>query len=119
MDTSHDDCIQACQLCALSCSRCADACLHEQDPRALARCIKLDLDAAATCRLAAEAMARHSEFAGAMAAFCAIVCDRCAEECARHDHAHCQDCASMCRRCAQICRETAHVERPTRSRTAH
>ncbi|WP_419468929.1 four-helix bundle copper-binding protein [Burkholderia diffusa] len=32
------------------------------------------------------------------------MCDACATECEKHQHAHCKECAQSCRRCAQECR---------------
>ncbi|ECX3894299.1 four-helix bundle copper-binding protein, partial [Salmonella enterica] len=31
----------------------------------------------------------------------------CAEECARHDHDHCQNCARACSQCADACLKMA------------
>lgn len=74
----------------------------------LARCIKLDMDCAQICRLAAGYMARGSELAGMICNACADVCDACAEECEQHRQMeHCQRCADACRRCAAECRRMA------------
>lgn len=74
----------------------------------MARCIALDIDCAAVCRLAAGTMARGSELAGAICNACAQVCEACAEECAKHAKMeHCRQCAEACRRCAQECRRMA------------
>ncbi|MGE5450715.1 MAG: four-helix bundle copper-binding protein [Acidobacteriota bacterium] len=97
-------CIEACDACALACLHCAASCLDEDDPGAMARCIKLDLDCAALCRVAADAMARGSEHAEAICALCADVCEACAQECEQHEMDHCQDCAEACDLCAQACR---------------
>jgi len=51
-------CIQACNECADACDQCAAACLRDNQITALARCIELDIDCAAICRLAAAVMAR-------------------------------------------------------------
>jgi hypothetical protein len=96
-------CIEACNACALACDHCAIACLNEEDPKAMASCIRLDLDCAATCRLAVGAMARDSEHAGAICALCADICESCAQECRQHDMDHCQACADACEQCAQAC----------------
>lgn len=104
---SHEQftwCIEACHACAIACSHCATACLDEPDPKAMARCIRLDLDCATTCRLAAEVMGRGSENASAVCSLCADICQLCAEECARHQMDHCQACAKACSQCAQACR---------------
>lgn len=74
-------CIDACNACALACDHCAAACLNEKDVKAMARCIRLDLDCAAVCRLAAEYMSRGSELAGA-------ICETCAQECCKMAAAH-------------------------------
>ena len=103
----YNSCIDACYACATACNHCAASCLQEQDVKAMARCIALDIDCAESCLLAAAAMARASEQAKAICAMCAQVCEACGEECARHKMAHCQECAQMCRRCAQECRNMA------------
>ncbi len=101
-------CIRACYDCADACDHCSVACLAEDDPKMMARCIELDMDCAQVCRLAAAYMARDNEFVSAMCAVCAEVCEACAEECALHTHMqHCQECAEACRRCAELCRQMA------------
>lgn len=70
----------------------------------MVRCIGLDIDCAAICRLAAGFMARGSEFARAVCAACADVCQACGDECAKHPMQHCRECADACRRCADECR---------------
>lgn len=103
----YASCIRACNECADACDHCSTACLQEDDVKAMTRCIALDVDCAAICRLSAAYMARGSEFARAMCELCARVCDACGDECARHQHAHCQECAQACRRCAEECRRMA------------
>jgi hypothetical protein len=106
--SQYDSCIEACNACAIACDHCAVACLHEPDPKPMARCIALDMDCAAACRLAVSYMARDSALAGALCAFCADVCEACGAECARHDKmAHCRECAEACSRCADECRRMA------------
>jgi hypothetical protein len=101
-------CIDACNACADACDHCASACLEEDASERLARCIALDIDCAAICRVAAGYMARGSELAGELCAASAVVCERCAEECAQHTHmGHCRVCAEACRRCAKECRRMA------------
>lgn len=101
----YESCIQSCNDCADACDHCAAACLGEDDVKMMARCIALDVDCAAICRLAASYMARGSEFAGALCQVCADICDACGEECAKHDSDHCQRCAEACRQCAAECRK--------------
>ena len=108
----YRECVDACNACAAACWHCANACLGESDPKAMARCIALDMDCAGLCQFTAGAMARDSELATHVARLCEQACSACAEECARHPHRHCQDCAAACRRCAEACR--AVVERVSR-----
>ncbi len=103
----YASCIDACNACADTCDHCATACLQEDDVKMMARCIALDIDCAAICRLTAGAMARGSEFAKATCAVCAQICQACGDECAKHPHPHCQECAQACRRCADECRRMA------------
>jgi hypothetical protein len=104
---TFQSCIDACNACATACDHCASACLAEKEVQKMTRCIALDMDCAAICRLAAGYMSRGSELAGAVCAACAEVCDLCAKECARHDMDHCRRCADACRRCAEECRRVA------------
>src|SRR3989337_174619 len=100
-------CIDACNDCAVACDHCASACLKEKDVASMARCIQLDIDCAAICRLAVGYMARGSELAADVCDLCATICEACAQECAKHPMAHCQECAKACRRCAEECRRMA------------
>ncbi len=70
----------------------------------MAECIRLDVDRAAVCRLAASYTARDSRFAQLICMACAQVCSACAEEYSKHQHDHCRECAEACRRCARECR---------------
>jgi len=92
--------------CAEMCTSCADACVAEDmDMR---QCVRSCLDCADVCtaagRLAVRRTAQNIEVLRLMLETCAKVCDVCSEECARHDHGHCQLCAEMCRECAADCR---------------
>lgn len=100
-------CIDTCDACAAACDHCAASCLGEKDVKAMARCIQLDMDCAAICRLASSYLARDSELAGMICETCAEVCDECARECERHGMEHCKQCAAACRRCAEECRRMA------------
>jgi hypothetical protein len=115
MHSHYQSCIDACNACADACDHCATACLAEPDVKMMAECIRLDLDCASICRLAAGSMARGSDFAHALCALCADVCEACGAECARHQHDHCQQCAQACRRCAEECRRMAAMPRDQRS----
>src|ERR1700681_4582009 len=66
---SYQSCIEACNTCADACDYCSIACQQEDDVKMMAECIRLDLDCAAICRLAAAYMAR--EYAGNVCNVCA------------------------------------------------
>ncbi|MGE4239521.1 four-helix bundle copper-binding protein [Ramlibacter sp.] len=100
-------CLEACDACATACDHCAGACLQEPDMQMMARCIALDIDCAAICRLAAGYMARDSAFAKHICRQCAEICQACGDECAKHSMDHCRACAEACHRCAQECRGMA------------
>lgn len=105
--TQYATCIEACNACADACDHCATACLKESNPKPMARCIALDMDCAAICRMAASYMSRGSEFATQLCAMCADVCEACGAECEKHQMDHCQECAEACKRCAEECRRMA------------
>ena len=112
MKTELEDCLKACNDCATNCEHCATACLREDDVAMMARCIELDRFCADACRLAAAFIARTGngtdpKVVQGACLYCAEVCDLCARECAKHQHAHCQACAEACRRCAAECRTMA------------
>ncbi|MFN2361634.1 MAG: four-helix bundle copper-binding protein [Marinobacter sp.] len=102
-----DACIAACYRCASICDHCAVACLSEENVAQMARCIQMDMDCADACRFTAGAMARDSECFTTITRMCAEICKACGDECSKHDHEHCQDCARSCLECADICKELA------------
>ena len=96
--------------CSAACNFCSTACMHEKDTAALLRCIKLDLDCAEVCKTAAVLAERDSESLDIFLPACAVICNRCAEECEKHDHMeHCRRCAELCRQCARACRQMEPV----------
>lgn len=104
VNQQYRSCIEACYECADASDRCAVACLAESNAAKMARCIRLTLDCAQICRLAAAYMARDSEMVDVIWEICAQVCDTCAEECGQHANEHCKHCAEACRHCADECR---------------
>jgi hypothetical protein len=103
----QQSCIDACVRCAQECEQCAAACLGESDVNEMTECIRLDLDCAAICRMAAGFMSRDSRFAEAICDVCADICETCGTECEKHDVDHCQRCAEACHQCAEECRSMA------------
>lgn len=108
MTKSHmADWIYACNACAVACNFCAASCLAEDNVKAMATCIALDIDCAAMCQLAAAAMSRQSTNAAANCGLCATLCAACATECVKHSMEHCQRCADACRSCVRECQRIA------------
>lgn len=97
-------CIRACNECVVACLQCASECLKESDPKAMARCIALAMECADFCRMTASSVAMGGEHINAVCALCAVVCQTCANECAKHPMAQCQICADACEKCAAVCR---------------
>jgi hypothetical protein len=103
--------IEALAECAVTCAQCADACLAEDEPAAMARCIRLDLDCADICTATSRVLSRQTEFdadvARPLLEACIAACLACGDECAAHaEHmAHCKVCSETCRGCATACRE--------------
>jgi hypothetical protein len=99
--------IEGCVTCAQACAICADACLAEPDPGRLAACIRLDLDCADLCQVAARIASRQPPSEVAVLArvleLAALALDLCATECERHVHEHCRLCAEACRVCEEAC----------------
>ena len=93
-------------LCSLMCTSCADACSAEQmDMR---QCIRSCSDCADICaavsRVAVRRTGQNIDTLRAALQLCIEICERCAEECDKHEHEHCKLCAKMCRECAEDCR---------------
>lgn len=103
--------IDACFECAQTCTACADACLGEDDPKAMAYCIRTDLDCADLCAATGRVMSRQTAFESEMARAAVEACARaaklCGDECERHagHMEHCRVCAEACRRCERACNE--------------
>lgn len=101
--------VEAAAACAAVCTTCADACLEEDDPAALRKCIRTNLDCAEICALTGRLIARPGkqdpDTLRAQLEACAIACRVCATECDRHAETmkHCRICAESCRACANAC----------------
>lgn len=103
--------IQTLGECALTCTICADACLHEQKVQELRRCIRLNLDCAEICNTTAGALARTGDpdpqVLRALLEACRTTCQVCGAECEKHAqmHEHCRVCAESCRHCEEVCQQ--------------
>lgn len=73
----YKKCIEACYLCATACDNCAASCLDEENLEMMRECIKLDMQCANICRLAAQFMTLNSGSAQDLCRLCADVCQKC------------------------------------------
>lgn len=78
---------------ATVCEWCADRCVTEGPE--MAECIRLCRDVADLAVQNVQFMARDSPFGPELAETFALAAEECANECARHGHSHCQECASV------------------------
>ena len=101
--------IDAANACAVVCSACASACLSEDDPAAMAQCVRDDLDCADLCGVTARHLARlnasDKQLTLSVLAACIEACVQCAGSCAPHrdSHEHCRLCEQACNACEAAC----------------
>ena len=96
MRLALEDFVETAQVCEW----CADQCIAEADPMMI-ECIRLCRDVADLARLNLALLARDSIFGPDAAETFAMAAEACADECAQHKHAHCQECARICRQAAE------------------
>lgn len=78
---------------AAVCEWCADRCLDEGPE--MARCVRLCHDVADLATVNATFVARDSAFGPDLAVVFASAAEECADECKRHPHDHCRECAAV------------------------
>ena len=71
----------------------------------MAECIRLCRDVADLATLNAQFISRDSVFGPAAVEVFADAAEACAQECARHGHRHCQECAEQLTRAVQSTRK--------------
>jgi hypothetical protein len=76
------------------CEWCADQCVLEADQNMI-ECIRLCEDVSEFGEAAIVLAGRNSRFAGSHLGTFQQVLRACAQECGRHPHGHCQECASV------------------------
>jgi hypothetical protein len=91
--------LQICLDCLVTCEQCADACLDEPG---LGSCARLARDTADVASTALLLVSRDSSLAPQALGLLAAACDRCASECARHDHNVCKLCCRACDQCVEL-----------------
>ncbi|MEX2514146.1 MAG: four-helix bundle copper-binding protein [Cyclobacteriaceae bacterium] len=89
--------------CAAACNHCADACLDQDSLKMMVDCIRTDWICAEICSSTAKIAAISFGPIDDLLKYCERVCGTCADECEKHDHDHCQECAAACRKCQEAC----------------
>ena len=85
------------------CEWCAAQCLDE-GPH-MAECIRLCRDVADIASLNTQLLTRDSTFGPEAAELFVRAAEECAQECAQHQHRHCQECAEVLPRAARSTRK--------------
>jgi len=85
------------------CEWCADQCL-EEGPQ-MASCIRLCRDVTDIGALNMQLASRDSMFSPQAVELFVSAAEACMQECSRHSHAHCQDCAEALNRAVQATRQ--------------
>jgi len=78
---------------AKTCEWCAERCIGEGS--AMAECIRLCRDTADIASINARFVARDSSYGPELAQQFVTIARACAQECAQHQHPHCQQCAQV------------------------
>ena len=103
----NEQLITSLQKCVRHCISCADQCLDEDNLEKMVPCIRTDHECAEICDATAKVVAMNGSKTAAMVKTCETICRECAEECDKHEHQHCKDCAEACRECAKACQSFA------------
>lgn len=101
----NENLIQALGNCINHCNYCADACLDEDNVKMMVNCIRTDRVCAEACTALSHILATGYKDVDGLVEYCINVCKDCADECEKHNHSHCQECAKACRNCVQACEE--------------
>lgn len=91
---------------ATVCEWCADQCIDEGPE--MAECIRLCRDVADLALLNVRFVSRNSVFSPELADTFARAAEECADECARHPNAHCEECAHTLDRAVESTLEMLH-----------
>lgn len=107
LSNANQKCIDICNQCAQACYECFAACLNESDMQARKSCLALLVECAGMCQMSAAHMSMGGQFAKEHCGVCALVCEKCAQECSMFKDAHCTECAQICQVCADECNSMA------------
>ena len=108
LDKMHQDCLDVCQSCEVTCNVTVKHCMTHlsQGHKDHAACAELAMSCQEFCGLSAKLIARSSTLAPDICAACAKACDACATECEKmKTDEQMIACAKACRECATACRK--------------
>jgi len=101
-------CIQNCQDCHRACLQTLTYCMKQGGRHARPDHLRLLMDCADICLTSAAFMIRASDLHTHTCAACAVVCQRCADDCAEmSDDLRMKALADTCQHCAESCRAMA------------
>ncbi|MEO2072158.1 MAG: four-helix bundle copper-binding protein [Zunongwangia sp.] len=89
--------------CVNHCNYCADACLSTDNIVMMQDCIRTDRVCAEVCNALANVAVIEGANITDFVKYCITICQECADECKKHEHKHCQDCATACETCVEAC----------------
>lgn len=107
LSNNNQKCIDECNRCAQACYECFAACLNEPDIQARKNCLAILVECANMCQMSAAHMSMGGQFAKEHCGVCALICEKCAEECSMFKDAHCTECTQICLDCAAECKKMA------------
>lgn len=90
------------------CGWCADQCIQEADPHMI-ECIQLCEEVVELGEATLALAPRNSRFGQSVAATFQQAVQACAQECGRHQHGHCQECAQVL---SQVANATQQLVQP-------
>ena len=93
--------IDRCVECVSLCNHAAISALEGDNVQEMRKCIRISLECAIFCRVAAELLSLDSRFSKTICSIVADVCNACAAECEQHNNSgEWALCAEYCRACA-------------------
>lgn len=99
----HGMLIEELHRCAAQCLYCFEGSDKEENKEALQKCMVLNMKCAETCKLVVQMLDKNTNDFEMYLKRCSIICLKCANECDKHEHEHCKQCAAVCRECSEMC----------------
>jgi len=99
--------VQTIQNCEATCHYMIKMMGRRPDVQMRRKQIELLHDCAQACLQSVVFLSSDSQFAKRIIGTCALICEACGQECARHFDQASQNCARVCLHCARECAEFA------------